>query len=265
MEIMIGFNALGKLGRLGNQMFQFSSLVGIAKYHNYDYCIPPSNNKNEWFDHQLFNCFKLSETKKSNVFFLNTNFPVIQESSFSFDEKLFNTCPDFVDLRGYFQTEKYFRHISDYIRSEFKFDDDLLDDCVESFNELENPISLHIRRTDYITNPNHTTLSLDYYKNALTYFSKDRQVLIFSDDPDWCMEQKLFDDDRFIVSQGQSNYMDMCLMTLCSDHIIANSSFSWWGAWLSKSNNVIAPSVWFGPDNKHLNTKDIYCDEWEVL
>ncbi len=93
---------------------------------------------------------------------------------------------------------------------------------------------------------NHNNLGLDYYEEALTHFDGDRNVVVFSDDPDWCKEQSLFDDDRFLVAEGNINYVDMCLMSLCNAHIIANSSFSWWGAWLANTGKVIAPSamVW---------------------
>ena len=116
-----------------------------------------------------------------------------------------------------------------------------------------------------ILHPNHTSLSMDYYKEALSYFG-NAPVLIFSDDPTWCKEHELFEDDRFMVSEGNDQYIDMCLMTMCDGHIIANSSFSWWGAWLSKSRKIIAPSGWFeGSNNSHLDTKDIYCSGWTVL
>ena len=69
-----------------------------------------------------------------------------------------------------------------------------------------------------------------------------------------------------MVSEGNDQYIDLCLMTMCDGHIIANSSFSWWGAWLSKSRKIIAPSGWFeGSNNAHLDTKDIYCSGWTVL
>ena len=90
-------------------------------------------------------------------------------------------------------------------------------------------------------------------------------VLIFSDDPDWCSKQELFADDRFLVAEGNSPYVDMCLMSLCEGHIIANSSFSWWGAWLADSKMVVAPSIWFGPNNSHLDIKDLYLDHWEII
>lgn len=262
---MIGFNAIGKLGRLGNQMFQFASLKGIAQHNNYNYCVPPSNNKDEWQDHQLFIPFKLNKTAALNVQYIDGNRPTIYEVEFSFNENIFNNCPKWVNLHGYFQSEKYFKHIEDDIRQDFEFRDEIYIPAKELIDTLDNPISLHIRRTDYITNENHNCLDLDYYKEALSNFSSDRTVVIFSDDPDWCKQQELFSDDRFLVSENNSNYLDLCLMSLCKEHIIANSSFSWWGAWLAKSKKVIAPSKWFGPGNSHLDTKDIYCSDWIVI
>jgi len=262
---MIGFNALGQLGRLGNQMFQFAALKGIARNRDFQYCFPPTKNENEWTDHQLFNPFKLSNTTQLNVQFLDSSRPVISESGFSFDEKLFHQCPDWVSIQGYFQTEKYFKHIKQDIKEDFSFRDEILEPCNEMLSALDSPISLHIRRTDYTTNPNHTALELGYYEKALKEFDKKSTVLVFSDDPDWCNQQEIFSDDRFLIAEGNSNYVDLCLMTLCSGHIIANSSFSWWGAWLSESDEVVAPQKWFGPGNAHLNTEDLYLQNWKIL
>jgi hypothetical protein len=263
---MIGFNSLGLLGRLGNQMFQYASLKGIANKNNYQYCIPPSRNIDEWRDHQLFNCFTLKNLSKLNIQYIKAGRPVVHEASFGFDEKLFGECPSWVSLVGFFQSEKYFKHIEREIREDFTFVNSILIPCQEAIADLKNPVSLHIRRTDYLTNPNHHCLPLSYYEKALGQFDSDRAVIIFTDDPDWIYTQKLFSDDRFVVSLGQSNYMDLCLMSLCSEHIIANSSFSWWGAWLSKSRKIIAPSNWFiGSNNAHLDTKDLIPSEWELL
>ena len=96
-------------------------------------------------------------------------------------------------------------------------------------------------------------------------FETDRNVIIFSDDTAWCKEQKLFSDDRFLVSESGDQYVDLCLMSMCSDFIIANSSFSWWGAWLANKGKVIAPSKWFGPNNSHLDTCDLYPEHWKVI
>jgi hypothetical protein len=257
---MIGFDALGKLGRLGNQMFQYASLKGIARNRGYDYCIPPSLSNDIWNDHQLFTCFNL----KSKAFF--TNYPAVSEKDFSFDEDLFNNCPDNVSLWGFYQTEKYFEHIKEEIKNDFQFKDEIIETAYCLISNFKDPISLHIRRTDYVTNPNHTALPLDYYKKALDMFDSDREIIIFSDDPKWCLEQQLFSDDRFSESETGDTYIDLCLMTLCSDHIIANSSFSWWGAWLAKNNKVIAPSGWFaGSNNEHLNLEDIIPKRWETI
>ena len=131
---------------------------------------------------------------------------------------------------------------------------------------VDKPVALHIRRTDYLDLDHHNSLGLEYYEESLSKFEDNRTVIIFSDDPSWCKEQKLFDSDRFLVAEGNSQYIDMCLMTLCVGHIIANSSFSWWGAWLAKTEKVIAPKNWFSGNLKDKNdTKDLYCPEWEVI
>lgn len=263
---MIGFNALGKLGRLGNQMFQYAALKGIAAKHGYEICIPLSPNKNEWTDHQLNEAFTMQTLNPLNYQYIDVDRPIVSEGTFCFNEKLFNECPDWVTLQGFFQTEKYFKHIRDQLLLDFEFHDHILEPAKEVVCEWRNPIALHIRRTDYLTNPNHTALGLEYYSKALEHFDGDCDIIIFSDEPQWCLEQELFKSDRFMVSETNNNYLDLCLMTLCSSHIIANSSFSWWGAWLSNSQKVIAPSGWFGgSNNEHLDTKDIVPEEWTVI
>ena len=106
-------------------------------------------------------------------------------------------------------------------------------------------------------------------------FDDDREVIIFSDDTEWCKQQKLFESDRFAVAEGGNQFYDLCLMSMCEDYIIANSSFSWWGAWLANhpvnpprptsfKGKVIAPKKWFGTNLDH-DTKDLYCPDWVVL
>ena len=246
-------------------MFQFAALKGIARNRGVQFCVPPSEQKDEWNDHQLFIPFKLKNTSPLNVQYIDFGRPTVAEGCFHFNEKVFNECPDWVTLQGFFQTEKYFKHIKDEIKGDFTFNDDILGPSLNAIENLDNPISLHVRRTDYTTNPNHTALSLEYYQKALSAFPTG-QVIVFSDDPKWCFEQNIFKDDRFLISENTNQYVDMCLMTLCKRHIIANSSFSWWGAWLSKSEHVIAPSGWFeGSNNAHLDTKDLIPDEWEMI
>ena len=277
---MIGFNALGYLGRLGNQMFQYASLKGIARNRKYEYCFPPLGGAAEWNNveqyyqeiregkagHILLQPFTMESNSQLNLQYIDKSRPIVQEKTFAFDEEIFNNCPDWVDIRGFFQTEKYFKHIRDEIKKDFTFRDEIINPCKEMVSGIDDPISLHIRRTDYITNSNHSTLELDYYESALSNFDNDATILVFSDDPDWCNQQELFSDDRFMIAEGNSGYVDMCLMSLCSGHIIANSSFSWWGAWLSDSKQVVAPSQWFASsDNDSKDTKDIYCEGWKVI
>ena len=266
---MIGFNALGRMGRLCNQMFQYAALKGLAKNAGAEITIPyyeqaVDDGMGNMLRTELFDSFDLNvKTGLLN----NGHAPVVNERFFHFDEELFNNCPDHVSLQGYFQTEKYFKHIEQEIREDFKFKDDILIPCQEMMDDFgEPPLSLHIRRGDFLKNSgNHHNLGLDYYDKALAEFPTSVPVLIFSDDPEWCGKQEIFGDDRFLIAEGNSSYVDLCLMSLCEGHIIANSTFSWWGAWLADSKMVVAPSVWFGPNNAHLDIKDLYLDHWEII
>ena len=259
------FNHIGRLGQLGNQMFQYASLKGIAKHRGFDYAIPFYSDV---FVDELGN-------KLRTQLFEPFNFDVkidgiktekyIQEPHFQFSQELFDKCPDNVSLYGFFQTEKYFKNVEDIIREDFTFKDNILHPCqdmMQGILEQGSVIGLHIRRKDYLTNPNHHFVGIDYYKRALEKFSNDVNVLVFSDDPKWCHQQSLFEDDRFMISENDSGYVDMCLMSMCTDFIIGNSSFSWWAAWLGNKGKVIAPKNWF-PDSK--DTSDLYCDNWEVI
>lgn len=263
---MLAFNHLGKLGRLGNQMFQYASLRGIAANRGYDFGIPPSAFSDVWQEHQLFEVFELPHLNRGNVKFLDNGYaPVAKEKGFEFDQLLFNQCPNDISIMGYFQSEKYFNHISESICEDFTFRSHILNPCLEMMGDVGDAISLHVRRTDYTTNANHTALSVKYYEKALKEFPKNSTVIIFTDDVEWCQNQELFAPDRFMIAENNPNSVDMCLMSLCKGHIIANSSFSWWGAWLSKSDNVIASSVWFGPENADKSTKDLIPMRWTVI
>lgn len=264
---MLVFNHLGTLGRLGNQMFQYASLRGIASNRGYEFGIPPSNFSDEWSKHQLFEIFDLPNLPKNHIRLLDRGYaPVVQEKFFHYDEELHRMCPNDVSLFGYFQSEKYFKNIEESIREDFIFKDHILAPCSEMMRDFNEIISLHVRRTDYLINSaNHFNLGLDYYEKALSHFDEDCQVIVFSDDPEWCKEQKLFSGDRFLVSESKDNTIDLCLMTMCTHHIIANSSFSWWGAWLSRSKKVVAPSTWFGPNNADKDTKDLLPESWIVI
>lgn len=263
----LAFNHLGVLGRLGNQMFQYAALRGIAANRGYDFAIPPSEFEDEWRNHQLFDVFELPHLDRKNVRYLDCGHaPIVTEHTFEFDPLIFNQCPNECSLWGFYQTEKYFKHIENSIREDFTFKNEILEPCFEFISETDNPISLHVRRTDYIDNKaNHYNLGLDYYETALKLFDSNRQVLVFSDDPSWCKNQKLFTDDRFVISESHYNAIDLCLMSQCKSHIIANSSFSWWGAWLSGSSDVVSPKKWFGPANQDKSLNDLIPENWKSI
>lgn len=264
---MIGFNHLGRLGRLGNQMFQFAALKGISRNRGFEFCVPfYPDEVNDGIGNML-------KTEIFNVFDVNVDHigqiqaPIEKEPQFHFSQEHFDNCPDNVSLFGFYQTEKYFKHIEDEIRNDFSFKKEIKTFCEDIFSscELNAPIALHIRRGDYIINSDrHPVMPLSYYEKALSKFNSDRQVIVFSDDPKWCKKQELFVDDRFLIPEESDSYHDLCLMTMCSDFIIANSSFSWWGAWLANTGKVFYPSVWFGAaiDN---NTEDMVPESWSKI
>jgi hypothetical protein len=280
----ISYNQLGSNGRLGNQMFQYAALRGIAENREFDWIIPP-NSIQSTCDYGLFNCFKMSSVSDKNLGFLRDVQSIIWEDT-NFNVDLFNNCPDNINLHGYFQSEKYFKHIENIIRKDFEFEDNILEPCLEIIGDIGESIFLHIRRGDYVNAQQfHPLLSEEYYVEALSKFDSNLPVFVFSDDLEWCKNQEIFKSDRFLLSeknikspnkvrgidgsyeQSLLPYWDLCLMSLCSGAIIANSSMSWWGAWLitNSDKKVIAPKTWFGKLNLHLNTDDIIPIEWRKI
>ena len=282
---MLAFNNIGSLGRLGNQMFEYAALRGIAARHSYDWMIPSPDRKGIE-NYSLHDCFKLSPDRNEGIMFDQ----YAQEPYFHFCEELFEKCPDNVSLHGFFQSWRYFANVQDEIRKDFTFHDGILNPCKEMMEELEGqePIMLHVRRGDpNLTDPRgfkwsytqcgsmHPVQPIEYYEEALSKFSPNQPVIVFSDSVDWVKEQEFFKPDRFMISEPQDKYADgsftpyadLCLMSLCSHAIIANSSMSWWGAWLQTNPDkmVFAPKMWFGPDYKDKDTKDLYCPDWILL
>ncbi len=267
--MVIAFNHLGKLGQLGNQMFQYAAAKGISSKLGVDFIIP---NHEEIFDDGignrypilLFDAFNLTSLPNRGTFDTEN---YLQESFFHFDEKFFSLDKkEDCSLWGFFQSEKYFKHVEDGVREDFRFVDRIETECKSFMEGFGNRLALHIRRGDFLINSNnHLPLEMDYYEEALKLFEPDRQVIIFSDDTDWCKEQELFEDERFAISECGDQFYDMCLMSMCDDFIIANSTFSWWGAWLGNRGKVIAPKKWFGENLKDNNLKDLYCDGWILL
>jgi len=276
------------MGRLGNQMFEYATLRGIAANKGYEWCIPPTNAKSIE-NYSLHNAFTMPSVGPSNRKILDNGYaPTVIERYFHFDQELFDLCPDHISLQGFFQTEKYFRNIRDVIRSEYTFQDHILEPCKEVIDGFDiPPIFLHVRRGDpNLTDPRgfkwsytecsdqHPPQPISYYEKALKKFPDDVPVIVCSDSPEWVQTQDFFSDDRFAISVPEDKYtdgsyepyIDMCLMSLCSGAIIANSSMSWWGAWLQNGRGkVVAPKMWFGPAYPNNNTKDLYLENWTVI
>jgi len=280
---MIGNNRIGCNGRLGNQMFQYASMRGIASVKGFDWVVPPED-----YDHTanyaLFETFKMTNVQDKNIGFVEGD--TLKETIHCYDENLVDSCSDNTNLDGFFQTEKYFENIADEIRSDFIFKDEYLKPCKEFIDSLETtPIFLHVRRGDAIGKEHyHPVAPMSYYVEALKRFNKDTPCFVFSDDLDWCKSQELFKSDRFLFNDNIERYdyqsmdgsgsmqytllphVDLCLMSLCSGAIIVNSSFSWWGAWLQNNRGkVIASKPWFGPSASHLDTSDVVPDHWEII
>jgi len=278
----ISYNRLGSNGRHGNQMFQYAGFRGVADNNQLSWIIPPEDFPSTC-NYSLFDCFKMGSVEEKNKG-LGTG-PTVDPGIFHFDEQLFNKCPDNINLNYYFQSEKYFKHIENIIRSDYTFKDDIVSDCKEIIDQVGDAIFLHVRRGDYVATPDHHPVQpIEYYEEALSRFDSDIPILIFSDTLDWVREQKLFDGERFLLSENHVKYpnkimlgdgsvqqslvpyWDMCLMSMCKGAIIANSSMSWWGAWLQNgAGKVIAPKMWFGSAYAHYNMNDLIPDSWEEI
>ena len=142
----LAFNNIGSLGRLGNQMFEYAALRGIAARHSYKWMIPPPERKGIE-NYSLHNCFKLSPDRNEGIM---DPCQYAQEPYFHFCEDLFETCPDNISLNGFFQSWRYFANVTEQLREDFTFHDGILNPCKEMMEDLEGqePIMLHVRRGD---------------------------------------------------------------------------------------------------------------------
>lgn len=196
-------------------------------------------------------------------------------------EPYFYFWPEINDLKtdcylsGYWQSEKYFADAAAQIRADFTFRLPLENKNAELARQISqlNAVSLHVRRGDYASNPKttatHGLCSLEYYSASIRHVSERVQqphIFIFSDDIAWVQDNLKIDFPCVYVqhNRGAESYNDMRLMSLCRHHIIANSSFSWWGAWLNPSTTkiVIAPQKWFA---NQTDVKDLFPSGWVTL
>ena len=233
------FLELGKYGRLGNQLFQVASTIGVAEKNGHMTEFP------EW-EHP-FKCDLNILNPAKNWYRMAVDWGYHE----------INLEPDInVSLHGYLQSEKYFKHCEDGIRNLFTFKTLPQKTHYIAHGDF---IAVHVRRGDYDPN-HHTLLGSDYYREAIRRLP-DLPIMLFSDD----MEEakKVVPWHTNTLHSPNAGY-DLAMMTLAKFHVIANSSFSWWGAWLSNSEKVIAPSNWFGPESLY-DTKDLIPDRWEVI
>lgn len=237
------FKELGNYGRLGNMYFQMAATIGVAQAHNDDYRFP---------DQSFFT--KINLSGKAICGPINNSVPTYHEPNFSYSK--INKNQPLLNLHGYFQSEKYFEHCKDEVRRVL---------TPKTHYDHNGITAIHVRRTDYL-DPRHK----DCY-HILTrenYYDKAMEIvpgpyLIFSDDIDWC--RKNFTGHEFSFSETQDPITDLAKMLACDKFIIANSSFSWWGAWLSTTpgKQVVAPGKWFGPKLAPTHdTKDLIPDKW---
>ena len=288
------------MGGLGNQMFQyaFGKAVSIQSNHNLELDLTFLEKKDDIHEYTIrnyeLNIFNLNSeiAGKEKVRSirkaidhpllnrLNLKFPaffsyhIFREKMFSFDpgyNKLKGNCY----LEGYWQSEKYFKSIEELIRNEFEFISEPGEknkELLKLITECES-VSIHIRRGDMVSLKSasdfHGTCSEDYYEKGIKIILqklKNPIFFIFTDDPAWAASRKLFSGYKIIDWNTNANsYEDMRLMSNCKHHIIANSSFSWWGAWLNRNTDkiVIAPNNWFRDST--IDTSDLIPESWQRI
>ena len=287
------------IGGLGNQMFQYATARSLAEkhstilkldltgfeayklhryslhcFHIWEYIATHNEIKSIIGDSQNFtNRLKRKVTAKLG--FSDGNQNLIREKYFHFDPTILE-LKDNVLIDGFWQSEKYFADIPDILRREFdvKYKQD--PDSKE-FSELiqsNESISIHVRRADYVqnqvTNQVHGTCDRAYYDRCVNHIEarvSNPHFFIFSDEPEWARENLKLSHPTTIVdcNDPSRNYEDLRLMSQCQHNIIANSSFSWWGAWLNSNPNkiVCAPEKWFNDPTR--DTKDLIPNVWIKL
>lgn len=266
------------LGGLGNQMFQYAlgrrlsidrqvplklDVSGFETYTLRQYYLDHFNIHAEIAtpgDILRFRSYRIDQRVKRRIERLTRPYydrSIVNEQTPGFDSRILRVGGD-VCLDGYWQNEQYFDTIQAHIREEFTLKAPPSAANLAMLRQIESTqsVSLHIRRGDYASNPltnqYHGLLPLTYYQEAAAKISdrvSDPHFFVFSDDPGWAHDHLRLDFPVIIVDVNgpAQGHEDLRLMSACQRHIIANSSFSWWGAWLSSSPRklVYAPARWF--------------------
>lgn len=261
----VTFDLLGQLGRLGNQLFQIAATIGAAR-RSHCACTFP-----DWPYEAYFAGLPRDPGRPPPR-------PPLMEKSYLYQPlDIVQTC----HLVGYFQSEKYFAHCAGEIRRALAPREPLRAQLEARFSAVLalHPCAIHVRRTDYIANPGYADLGHgDYYERAMSVFGRETLFLLFSDDLAWCRRRFWEHRQRIMFVEGLTEIGDFFLMSACAHQIIANSSFSWWAAWLnaSPSKRVIAPLHWFagefadpsrpfvaGPPHKgYHDSRDLVPESW---
>ncbi len=280
------------IGGLGNQMFQYAvgrhlalrnntelkiDISGFEEYKLHKYSLDAFNIKKNVATAAEISALKKYQIKPGRQWFWYNR--LFADKTKYFQERQFNFDPEVMKLKGdayldgYWQTEKYFKEIELLIRSDFSFilSQGKKDITISELVKSSNSISVHIRRADYVTDKksgeSHGTCPIEYYEKAIELIEEkveNPHFFVFSDDHQWIKENIKIKYPTMYVdhNNADTNYQDMRLMSLCKNNIIANSSFSWWGAWLNTNSNkiVVAPQKWFV--TQKMNTCDIIPDSW---
>ena len=245
-------------GGLGGRMFQIAATYALALDNN-DECAFNFSMGSMSQDHPLL-------TYRDNVYRKLKDLPTNWKPESVYTERRYDYDPipyrKNMILRGFFASERYFNHRRKEIIELFK-DQGTIDTIKLDFR---NSVSLHVRRGDYLVNASHVC-SESYYKNALEFMDSQTQIdriYIISDDISWCKET--FKDRRVTFIEGVADYIDFYIQTLCTHNIMANSTFSRWGAYLNENENkiVCAPSVWFGGAIANQIT-DVFLNDWNFI
>lgn len=252
------------VGGLGNNLFQIACAYAYSLKYNKELMLVKEKfgivyNALDVYEDNVLN--NVTFVQKSDI----SKFNVYNEPFFHYQEISF--IDNDVLLNGYFQSEKYFKEYEKEIRELFSYPNDFINSIKEKYGNLlnKNTCSIHVRRGDYLKYPDqHPVQSINYYMKAIRQMPEDSLFLIFSDDINWCKENFPNIEEKFVFIEGNRDFEDLFLMSNCKNNIIANSSFSWWGAWLNKNvdKKVFAPSKWFSFVNNYNNTNDLYCEDW---
>lgn len=277
--------AVRLMGGLGNQMFQYALGRALSIENHKKLLLDLSHlidqPKNEVPREYELGHLKIKARLSSapvdkeppkQFFGKSAEYDLIVEKGFPFKAEILKT-KDYSLLEGYWQCEKYFIKHAEQIRKDFRLKEPLQNikkSILHKIESTEHPVSLHIRRGDYVShktsNEFHGLIGPHYYKKAVSQIRnrlKHPTFFIFSDDIQWCKNNLKFNSPTFFVDYTPGiGHQDMMLMSKCSHHIIANSSFSWWGAWLNPSPRkiVIAPSKWFIDESA--DYRDIVPTSW---